>query len=187
MFFTNEPTLPFKTITDIKIFYSNNNKTQWLILSLIANLGVLFFFKYGKFFLENLNNILSIFNLTHNFILPDFILPVGISFYTFQTLSYTIDVYRGKTQPTNFLDFALFVSFFPQLVAGPIIRAKDFLPQLFKRTFLTLKRLNLGAFLIISGLFKKIVISFLFSLHEIFEVQRELSGYIFGKCFFSLC
>ena len=155
--------LIFSTVVDYfcakKIFHSNNNKTQWLILSLIANLGVLFFFKYGKFFLENLNNILSIFNLTHNFILPDFILPVGISFYTFQTLSYTIDVYRGKTQPTNFLDFALFVSFFPQLVAGPIIRAKDFLPQLFKRTFLTLKRLNLGAFLIISGLFKKIVIA----------------------------
>ena len=79
--------LIFSTVVDYfcakKIFHSNNNKTQWLILSLLANLGVLFFFKYGKFFLENLNNILSILNLTHNFILPDFILPVGISFYTF--------------------------------------------------------------------------------------------------------
>ena len=75
---------------------------------------IIFFFKYGKFFLENLDNILSILNLTHNLILPDFVLPVGISFYTFQTLSYSIDVYRGKTRPTNFLDFALFVSFFPQ-------------------------------------------------------------------------
>ena len=155
--------LIFSTLVDYfcakKIYNSNKNKFHWLILSLSANLGVLFFFKYGKFFLENLENILSIINLTNNFSIPDFILPVGISFYTFQTLSYSIDVYRGKIKPTNFLDFTLFVSFFPQLVAGPIIRAKDFLPQLVRRTILTFKRLNLGLFLIICGLFKKIVIA----------------------------
>ena len=125
----------------------------------ICQFRCIIFFQVRKVFLENLDNILSILNLTHNLILPDFVLPVGISFYTFQTLSYSIDVYRGKTRPTNFLDFALFVSFFPQLVAGPIIRAKDFLPQLVRKTILTIKRLNLGAFLIISGLFKKIVIA----------------------------
>ena len=155
--------LIFSTFVDYfcakKIFNSNKNKIHWLILSLSANLGVLFFFKYGKFFLENLENALSIINFTSSLSIPDFILPVGISFYTFQTLSYSIDVYKGKIRPTNFLDFILFVSFFPQLVAGPIIRAKDFLPQLVRRTILTVKRLNLGMFLIICGLFKKIVVA----------------------------
>ena len=154
--------LIFSTLVDYfcakKIFHSNNNKTQWLILSLFANLGVLFFSSTESFFRKFRQYTINL-NLTHNLILPDFVLPVGISFYTFQTLSYSIDVYRGKTRPTNFLDFALFVSFFPQLVAGPIIRAKDFLPQLVRKTILTIKRLNLGAFLIISGLFKKIVIA----------------------------
>lgn len=152
----------FSTLVDFfcakKIFFSEK-KTRWLVLSLTANLGVLFFFKYGGFFLENLINVLSVVNFSKQISIPDFILPVGISFYTFQTLSYSIDVYRGKIKPTNFLDFVLFVSYFPQLVAGPIIRAKDFLPQLAKRTFLTVKRLNLAIFLIISGLFKKIVIA----------------------------
>lgn len=102
----------------------------WLIVSMVANLGFLGFFKYFNFFIESANSIGNYFGLSAGGTL-EIVLPVGISFYTFQTMSYTIDIYRGKLKPiTNFVDFALFVSFFPQLVAGPIVRAREFLPQL---------------------------------------------------------
>lgn len=101
----------------------------WLIVSLCANLGFLGIFKYFNFFIDTLNYGASFFG---TYISPfNIILPVGISFYTFQTMSYTIDVYRRELKPVrNFVDFALFVTFFPQLVAGPIVRASTFLPQL---------------------------------------------------------
>jgi alginate O-acetyltransferase complex protein AlgI len=106
-------------------------RRTWLTLSLVTNLGVLGFFKYFNFFVASGSGLLSAMGLDPGERTLNIILPVGISFFTFQTMSYTIDVYRGKLKPiSNPLDFALFVGFFPQLVAGPIVRAADFLPQL---------------------------------------------------------
>ncbi|CAM3878142.1 MBOAT family protein [Flavobacterium cucumis] len=127
----------------------------YLILSLVINLGMLAYFKYTNFFIANYN---SLFDGTMTF--EDIVLPVGISFYTFQTLSYTIDVYRRELEPTkSFMDFLFFVSFFPQLVAGPIVRASDFIPQIYEKLKLTKEDFNRALFLIIGGLLKKAVIS----------------------------
>lgn len=131
-------------------------KRAWLIVSLVSNLGVLAGFKYATF---AANTVVSLAGLTgFELAEPAFsiILPVGISFYTFQTLSYTIDVYRGRLVPTrNLVDFALFVSFFPQLVAGPIVRASTFLPQLEAPRRATSPMLAWGGLLFMVGLFKK--------------------------------
>lgn len=130
----------FSTVLDyvcgIKIYKSDKQRTAkiFLLLSLIGNLGVLGFFKYYDFFIDSLKSGLHSFGVSGEFYSLNIILPVGISFYTFQTLSYTIDIYRGKLKPTcHFFDFALFVSFFPQLVAGPIERAVNLLPQIKKK------------------------------------------------------
>ena len=104
---------------------------RWLLLSLASNLGILFFFKYFNFFADSLTALGQQFGYEVNRTTLDIVLPVGISFYTFQTMSYTIDVYRRNMEPReSLLDVSLFVAFFPQLVAGPIVRAIDFLPQL---------------------------------------------------------
>jgi len=122
----------------------------FLAVSMITNLGILFYFKYTNFLIDSFNAIFQ-----SNFALMDIILPVGISFYTFQTMSYTIDVYRREIEPAkSFLDFAFFVCFFPQLVAGPIVRAKDFIPQIYKKLTLTKEETSLALFLIIGGLLK---------------------------------
>ncbi|MHC4180894.1 MAG: MBOAT family O-acyltransferase, partial [Planctomycetota bacterium] len=133
---------------------------MWVLLSLITNLGLLGFFKYGGFLLENFVVLLNTAGIQYEPALPDIVLPVGISFYTFQTLSYTLDVYRGKTRPwMSFLDFALFVTFFPQLVAGPIIRSGDFLPQCIEPRRATGRQLSWGLTLLVLGLFEKIVVA----------------------------
>jgi len=128
--------------------------------SIIVNLGFLGFFKYYNFFLENFVDAFSLFGMQINANSLNIILPVGISFYTFQTLSYTIDVYKKKLEPTkDFIAFSAFVSFFPQLVAGPIERATNLLPQFYeKRTFEYDKAVD-GMRQILWGLFKKIVIA----------------------------
>ena len=106
-------------------------KKPWLMLSLFSNVGLLGFFKYFNWFIESANGFLEFLGLPTAMSTLDIVLPVGISFYTFQTISYTIDLYRDEVKPVrSFWNFALFVSFFPQLVAGPIVRAKEFLPQL---------------------------------------------------------
>src|SRR5689334_22150481 len=103
----------------------------WLIVSVLVNLSMLGFFKYGNFLLENFQWLLAHVGVIYQPPHLDVFLPIGISFYTFHSLSYTLDIYRGVMRPTRSLrDFALAVSFFPQLVAGPIVRAGDFLPQL---------------------------------------------------------
>ncbi len=129
--------LIFSTVLDFyvgKLIFNTTNKKRkkiFLSLSLVGNLGLLAFFKYTDFAIEQFNSIFTIFGIDANIELLHIILPIGISFYTFQTLSYTIDIYRGNLTPSKSLsEFALFVAFFPSLVAGPIIRAKDFLPQL---------------------------------------------------------
>ena len=138
----------------------SSKRKLFLIISVITNLGILGFFKYFNFFSESFINLLSTIGLQANARSLNIILPVGISFYTFQTMSYTIDIYRKKMEPTyKFLDFALFVSFFPQLVAGPIERAKNLLPQILNRRTITYEKFYEGSFLIFWGLFKKIFIA----------------------------
>ena len=124
-------------------------------LSLCADLGILVYFKYTNFF----GNCWA--NLTGgHWDTLDIILPVGVSFFTFQSLSYTFDTFRGKIKPiTNFLDYAFFVSFFPQLVAGPIVRAKDFIPQIRKPLFVSKQMFGRAIFLILAGLIKKAIIA----------------------------
>lgn len=135
-------------------------KRVFLIMSLAVNLGMLGFFKYAMFALDNFTALTETFGVSY--IPPEWniILPVGISFFTFQTLSYSIDVYRGHLKPWHsFLDYAMYVTFFPQLVAGPIVRAADFLPQCLKENKVTLQRLGWGISLFIVGMFSKVVIA----------------------------
>ncbi|MEF2230151.1 MAG: MBOAT family O-acyltransferase [Pseudodesulfovibrio sp.] len=127
-------------------------------VSLAVNLGLLGFFKYYNFFIDSLRPIIE--GLGWNAVTLDILLPVGISFYTFQTLSYTIDVYRRELEPQeNPVDFALFVAFFPQLVAGPIVRAAHFLPQLTGYKPLTRANFYMGFQIFIYGMFKKVFIA----------------------------
>ena len=145
----------------------------FLAVSMITNLGILFYFKYTNFLIDSFNAIFQ-----SNFALMDIILPVGISFYTFQTMSYTIDVYRREIEPAkSFLDFAFFVCFFPQLVAGPIVRAKDFIPQIYKKLTLSKEETSLALFLIIGGLLKKAVISDYISLNFVDRVFEAPNSY----------
>lgn len=131
-----------------------------LTISLATNLGLLSFFKYGNFLLDNFQAVLAAVGVHYQPPDMSIILPMGISFYTFQTLSYTIDVYRGQCKPwTSFLDFALYVTFFPQLVAGPIVRAVDFLPQCQQPLKATRAQLGWGLCLIIIGLFHKNILA----------------------------
>ena len=128
--------------------------------SLLGNLGVLAFFKYWNFFAGEAVDLLTALGLETGPIFTDVILPVGISFYTFQTLSYTIDLYRGQIEVERSLPrFALFVAFFPQLVAGPIVRARDFLPQLRQPPRLSQGELEAGLTQIFQGLLKKVAIA----------------------------
>ncbi|MEJ6795988.1 MAG: MBOAT family O-acyltransferase [Flavobacteriales bacterium] len=130
-----------------------------LIASLTVNLGILGFFKYFNFFADSFGVMVEQFGYTPDYLHLNIILPVGISFYTFQTLSYSIDIYRGNLKPTkNFIDFALFVAFFPQLVAGPIEKARDLLPQLSSKRIPTRKQLSEGVILVVTGLFRKVMI-----------------------------
>ena len=156
----------FSTVVDFRVglgleTQDDPKRRKFLLLcSILVNLGLLGFFKYYNFFLANFVDAFSIFGKEIGASSLSIVLPVGISFYTFQTLSYTIDVYRRKLEPTHdFVAFAAFVSFFPQLVAGPIERATNLLPQFFApRTFEYEKAVD-GMRQILWGLFKKIVIA----------------------------
>lgn len=132
----------------------------WLAISLVLNLGMLSFFKYGGFLLEIFTVFLNGLGIAYQAVKPDIILPVGISFYTFVTLSYTIDVYRRKFAPEgSLLDFALFVTYFPHLVAGPIIRPEELIPQFKQPVKATPQQMLWGMFLLTLGLFLKVVIA----------------------------
>ncbi len=131
-----------------------------LFISLAVNLGLLGFFKYGNFLLENFKALMDLAGIPFEAATPSIILPVGISFYTFQTLSYTLDVYFRKTDRCqSFLDFALYVTFFPQLVAGPIVRAVDFLPQCIKPRRATRDQFGWGLYFMTLGMFQKVVLA----------------------------
>lgn len=135
-------------------------RKKWLLISLFTNLGILFGFKYFNFVNENVQALFDQFNIFYGVPAFDVLLPVGISFYTFQTLSYTIDVYNGKTPVQNHLGiFAVYVSFFPQLVAGPIERSNHLLPQFFVEHKFSYARVKYGLQQMMWGFFKKVVIA----------------------------
>lgn len=166
------------------------NRKALLWTSIGVNLGFLGFFKYYNFFLDNFITAFSFFGADINPSSLNIILPVGISFYTFQTLSYTIDVYKRKIEPTqDFIAFSAFVSFFPQLVAGPIERATQLLPQFYKERRFDYSKAVDGMRQILWGLFKKIVIADNCAefANLIFNNSADYSGstLIFGALFFT--
>lgn len=152
-------------LSGILISKSNTKKIKitWLVLCLLSNLGILVVFKYANFFINNISSLLSYFNISFIEKRFDLLLPVGISFYTFQALSYTIDVYKEKIKPEkNFLRYALYVSFFPQLVAGPIERSENLLSQvnsIEKINVWNSTRIKNGLMLMLWGFFQKLVIA----------------------------
>ncbi len=167
-----------------------NGRKMLLILSIVVNLGILGFFKYFNFFIESLNEFMHFFSLSVDVNTLKIILPVGISFYTFQTLSYTIDIYKRKIEPTrNIFSFFAFVSFFPQLVAGPIERASHLLHQFDAKKAFSYNHCVIGLRLILWGLFKKIVIADNFGIlvDTIFSSEHSISGIttIAGSLFFA--
>ncbi len=193
--------LLFATISDFtiakQIYKSTKNSTRKLFasLSVVINLTVLCYFKYSYFIINIINTIfgtslevVDIFAEIGNvlcgytrFSVDSIILPVGISFYTFQTISYTLDVYRKRITPIrNILDYGFYVSFFPQLVAGPIVRAAEFIPQIYKPYFLSRRQFGIAVFWIINGLAKKIILSDYLAVNfidRIFETPLLYSGF----------
>jgi D-alanyl-lipoteichoic acid acyltransferase DltB (MBOAT superfamily) len=170
--------------------YSLSKRKVLLWISILVNLGFLGFFKYYNFFLDNFVTAFSFFGNPINTQGLNIILPVGISFYTFQTLSYTIDVYKRKLKPTrDFIAFTAFVSFFPQLVAGPIERATNLLPQFYKKRKFEYSKAVDGLRQILWGLFKKIVIADNSAqiANEIFNNSADYSGstLVLGAIFFT--
>jgi len=156
----------------------HKRRSVFLFISLFSNLGILGFFKYFNFFIDSAEATIQTLGMSAAFWHLDIVLPVGISFYTFQTMSYTIDIYRRQMSATNrFLDFALFVSFFPQLVAGPIERASKLLPCLLQPRQLSLDQSTRGIYLILFGLFKKVAVadSLAVSVNAIYETKGTVS------------
>lgn len=139
---------------------SERRRKMLLMLSIVMNLSLLFYFKYANFFLDSLHTLLAQFGLHQRMPVLDVILPIGISFYTFEAISYTVDVYsRRAAAEKNPFHFLLFITFFPRMVAGPIIRAKNFLPQLRREKSFSWGRFELGLQFILMGLFKKLAIA----------------------------
>lgn len=158
--------LLFSTIVDWLLSGAISNTTKnslkkfYVFLSVLTNIGLLLYFKAGILIINYINPYLNSFNISLPYQPSHILIPIGISFYTFQTISFTVDVYRGDIEkPKSFLDYALYVSFFPQLVAGPILRSGDFFPQLKKKKIFDSQSFFWGMFLLIVGLFQKVVIS----------------------------
>lgn len=170
-------------------------KKAWLLTSVVLDLFLLCYFKYAYFFTDIVNNILhtdfQVFDAfawvgnsltgTERFRVDQIILPVGISFYIFQVISYTVDVYKERIKPvTNLLDFGFYVSFFPQLVAGPIVRASEFIPQIYKPYHLGRRQFGIAVFWILNGLAKKIILSDYIAVNfidRVFENPLLFSGF----------
>ena len=192
--------LVFSTLVDYTaglLIYKSSTKFKkklFLSISIITNLSLLGYFKYAYFFTDIFNqafhsdfqviNNLALWtnNLTGSeFSISQIILPVGISFFTFQTISYSVDVYREKLKPVrSIIDFGFYVSFFPQLVAGPIVRAAEFMPQLYQKFRLTKQEFGHAVFLILNGLVKKMMISDYISINyvdRIFEAPSSFTGF----------
>ncbi|RJR31328.1 MBOAT family protein [Candidatus Parcubacteria bacterium] len=169
---------------------AKSGRRKYLLISIFSNLGLLFSFKYLNFFSTSLNDLFAILNIFYNLPAYKLLLPVGISFYTFQTMSYTLDIYRGKLKPErNFKNFALFVTFFPQLVAGPIERATKLLPQFENEQRYDYQRVIDGIKLMLWGLFKKVVIAdrLAFFVNHVYSQPTQYEGapLIIATIFFS--
>ena len=135
-------------------------RRAWMLLSVVVNLGMLGYFKYGGFLMENFSALMASLGVMYQPPALDIVLPVGISFYTFATLSYTLDIYLRRAKPANnFLDYALFVTFFPHLVAGPIMRPTELVPQFAHERHATSQQLQFGLALMVLGLFQKVVLA----------------------------
>lgn len=192
--------LIFSTIADFtlgQLIYTAKTdlkKKLFVTCSVVVNLSLLGYFKYTYFFTDIINNTfntdLTVINhlakwtnsiFGSSFDVSRIVLPVGISFYTFQTISYTVDVYRQKLKPVkNIIDFGFYVSFFPQLVAGPIVRAAEFIPQLYQKFKLTKQEFGHAVFLILNGLVKKMLISDYISINfvdRIFDAPLSYTGF----------
>lgn len=192
--------LLFSTVTDFfigqAIYKSKQDvRKKWFVaLSVFLNLFVLSFFKYAYFFAETFNYFFATEFVPRNYFAEIanglfgtsfqsevILLPVGISFFTFQTMSYAIDIYRGKVKPVkNILDFGFYVSFFPQLVAGPIVRASEFIPQLYREYKLTQQEFGMALFLILKGMIKKMIISDYIAVNfvdRVFENPLTYTGF----------
>lgn len=193
--------LIFSTLVDFFIgrsIYKSKKQTKRYILvtlSVVINLTVLCYFKYAYFFTDSFNMLFhtnfevvnwlaqwgNSFNDQNYFTVDKIILPVGISFYTFQTISYSVDIFRRKLVPLkSILDFGFYVSFFPQLVAGPIVRAETFVPQISKPTVITKADFNSGTFMILKGLIKKMIFADFIAMHfldRVFDAPEMFSGF----------
>jgi D-alanyl-lipoteichoic acid acyltransferase DltB (MBOAT superfamily) len=189
--------LIFATSVDFGVAHAlHRSDKPWLrklllALSVLSNLGVLFFFKYAYFAADVWNDLTGLVwnptpfwagwsnaSLGTDFVEDMILLPVGISFYTFQCLSYTIDVYRRNLKPVaRFTDFAFYVSFFPQLVAGPIVRASDFVPQLYQPYQVTRAQFGLGLFWIVNGLLKKVILADFLAVHLVDRIFSQPTLY----------
>lgn len=179
------------------IYYEKRNviKQVWLSVSVILNLFFLFYFKYTDFLVDALNdffgadlvvtNVLSAWGnallQTDFFRVDTIILPIGISFFTFQTITYCVDIYRKKLEPINsMVDYGFFISFFPHLVAGPIVRAAEFIPQIERPTLVKRAEFNRATFLILKGLIKKMVFADFIAMHfldKVFDAPSMFSGF----------
>lgn len=169
---------------------SENKRKLWLGISLFANIGMLCYFKYLNFFADSAVNLATLVGIELSWVDLNVILPVGISFYTFQSMSYTIDIFR-KEIPTerSWINFMFYVSYFPQLIAGPIVRAGHFLPQIDRQPRVSEQEIELGLFRISRGLFKKIIVADFFAIYADFgfnltnqadSLQTLLSVYAFA-------
>ncbi len=161
--------------------YKTENKAHkktMLVFSIIVNLGLLFYFKYTNFFIGIINDF-----GTNNINYLKLILPVGISFYTFENLSYTIDVYRGIFKPVNkFIDYLFFLSFFPKLMMGPIVRAADFIPQINREPLISEKQVGEGLYLITAGIIKKVIISDYINANYVINIFDNPSAHSGIEC-----
>jgi len=193
--------LLFSTVNDFfigrSIYHSTSNLKRKILvtISVVINLATLCYFKYAYFFTESYNYLFKtdheVFNVlaywangvsqTDYFTVDTILLPVGISFYTFQTISYSVDIYRKKLKPLNsIIDFGFFVSFFPQLVAGPIVRAADFVPQIKKKIEITKAQFGKGTYLILKGLIKKMIFADYIAMNfldPVFDIPQMYSGF----------
>jgi len=167
-----------------------NKKKKYLIISSVINIGILFIYKYFDFFNESLSYTLDNFGISYSLSSLNLLLPVGISFYTFQALGYTIDVYQGVKKPEkHFGIYALYVSFFPQLVAGPIERSTSLIPQFFNEYKFEYNRITSGLRLILLGFFKKVVVADKLAIvvNHIYQTPQNYEGVplIIATLFFS--
>jgi alginate O-acetyltransferase complex protein AlgI len=185
--------IAYSTLIDytvVRRMDKSSRRKLWLSVSIINNLGLLSFFKYGQFVTENINLSLSSLHIPYALPSPGLLLPVGISFYILQSMSYTIDFYRGNIEKeTSFVRYATFVSFFPQLVAGPIERARNLLPQLHKKPAISIRDITDGLSLFVVGFFKKVALADYLALYvdKVYDApgQFQSSALILATILFS--